>query len=280
MERSPWEILGIPQGSTEKEIKLAYRKLAREFHPDRNSGSSERFIEIQKAYERLLNPEKSDSMTIDIDSIVANFFTVCLSFTPKKAEISVTLEELYRKAEKEVEFISFSACLVCFGQGKRSPTFLCSMCAGFSKFTGENCPLCFGDGIIRQENGTCGFCLGNGKTEKKEIVVLRVSPEVSDGRFRAMEKETLDGKFEKPRYVKILAKEHPIFKRIGNYDLETTVNAKKNKRQKFEIPFLDGKLLKFVVKKEQTQKTKRYKLSGCGLPKEENYGNLYVRVVI
>lgn len=56
-----YKVLGVPRGAEEKEIKSAYRKLARKYHPDVNPGSasaSEKFKEVQAAYEVLGNPEK------------------------------------------------------------------------------------------------------------------------------------------------------------------------------------------------------------------------------
>jgi len=59
-KRDYYEILGVNKSATEQQIKSAYRKLALQYHPDRNkeAGATEKFKEVNTAYEVIGNPEK------------------------------------------------------------------------------------------------------------------------------------------------------------------------------------------------------------------------------
>lgn len=63
MAKDPYEVLGVSRKATQEEIKRAYRRLAKKYHPDRNKGdkaAEEKFKEVQAAYEILSDPKKRE----------------------------------------------------------------------------------------------------------------------------------------------------------------------------------------------------------------------------
>ena len=57
MNRDPYEVLGVPRTATDDEIKAAYRKLAKKYHPDLNGGSAQaeaKMKEVNEAYTLLI----------------------------------------------------------------------------------------------------------------------------------------------------------------------------------------------------------------------------------
>src|SRR6187399_2259832 len=76
----PYSTLGVARSATEKEIKSAYRKLAKELHPDRNTDNpkaAERFSDVTKAYDLLSDKDKRarfDRGEIDADGNPASPF--------------------------------------------------------------------------------------------------------------------------------------------------------------------------------------------------------------
>ena len=73
-----YEILGIERGASQKEIKMAYRRLSLKYHPDRNKNEkdAEKFKEIIEAYQFLRREEKNrdKKSQIDIESTYASFW--------------------------------------------------------------------------------------------------------------------------------------------------------------------------------------------------------------
>lgn len=60
MARDPYEVLGIAHGASEDEIKTAYRRLAKKYHPDLNPGdptAAQKMNEVNQAYDQLKNPQ-------------------------------------------------------------------------------------------------------------------------------------------------------------------------------------------------------------------------------
>ncbi|MFI5262598.1 MAG: DnaJ domain-containing protein, partial [Candidatus Limnocylindrales bacterium] len=59
-QRDYYEILGVPRGATDDEVKKAFRKLAQQWHPDVNTtaAAAERFKEINEAYQVLSDPQR------------------------------------------------------------------------------------------------------------------------------------------------------------------------------------------------------------------------------
>lgn len=59
MAKNPYDVLGVAHGATEEEVKAAYRRLAKKYHPDVNPGdaqAAQRMNEINAAYDQIKNP--------------------------------------------------------------------------------------------------------------------------------------------------------------------------------------------------------------------------------
>jgi molecular chaperone DnaJ len=83
-QKNYYKVLGITKDADEEEIKLAYRKLAKKYHPDLNrtdKKAKEKFIELKEAYDTLIDPIKRkiydqaghDPRNIDLSDMFKNY---------------------------------------------------------------------------------------------------------------------------------------------------------------------------------------------------------------
>jgi len=167
-KRDYYETLGISRGASEEDLKKAYRRLAKQYHPDANKeqGAEARFIEINEAYETLSDPQKRAIYDryghaglngssgaggfgdfagfSSINDLFETFFagatgTQRRTGTQRGADLrydlTISFEEAVFGCQKEIELPRWEACSNCKGSGAQpgTSTTRCSSCQG----TGE-----------------------------------------------------------------------------------------------------------------------------------------------
>jgi molecular chaperone DnaJ len=190
-----YKILGVGKNASEAEIKKSYRKLAREYHPDRNAGdkrAEERFKEISQAHDVLSDPEKRkaydrgsgpfgsfggaggfdpSTFTGGFGDILSNLFGGAAGGArgrqggarPRaqrgrdlETEVSLTFEQAVSGAQVPLAVPTSQPCPTCNGTGAKPGT------------TPKVCPVCEGRGLEAQSQGIfsisqpCSNCNGTG----------------------------------------------------------------------------------------------------------------------
>jgi len=168
--RDYYEVLGVQRGATKEQIKSAYRKLALEFHPDRNKSpeAEERFKEISEAYAVLSDDEKRRQYDVsgregvyqrysqedifrgvdfgeffrgmgfgDFNDIFAQFFGGMPGQRSERGEdltyhLQINLEDIVTESSREIEVPRDEVCSACHGSGARqgTQTLKCTTCNG------------------------------------------------------------------------------------------------------------------------------------------------------
>lgn len=222
-KRDYYEVLGVGRDATDEDIKKAFRKLAFQHHPDHNhnDGASEKFKELNEAYEVLSDTSKraaydrfghngaqsifgresSDGFDFGFGDIFEAFFggtAAGTRQTPQKGSslqygVTITLEEAAFGCEKELTITRTEHCSEC--QGTRSKT-------GSQP---ERCPNCKGSGQIKRVQSSvfgrftnvttcpqcrgegrivtepCPKCRGTGREKQHRTILVKIPAGVTDG---------------------------------------------------------------------------------------------------
>ena len=170
-KRDYYEVLGVSRNASDDELKKAYRRLAKQYHPDTNKeqGAEARFVEINEAYETLSDPQRRTIYDryghaglngaaggmggmgfgdfagfSSINDLFETFFAGAAG-TQRRAgpqrgadlryELTITFEEAVFGCQKEIELPRWETCSTCRGSGAQpgTSTSRCSVCQG----TGE-----------------------------------------------------------------------------------------------------------------------------------------------
>lgn len=197
-KRDYYEILGVERGASESEMKSAFRKLAKELHPDRNKDDPEserRFKEVSEAYDTLKDPQKRAAYDQyghaafesggfgaagaqrggpDFASAFADVFDDLfgdfrggggrgrsrgnMRGADLRYNLEIKLEDAFRGKQASIRVPTAVTCEGCSGTGAE---------AGAEP---ENCRTCAGMGKVRAQQGfftierTCPTCAGRGQT--------------------------------------------------------------------------------------------------------------------
>ena len=189
-KRDYYEVLGIRRDATNEEIRKAFRKLAFQYHPDRNrgDGAEEKFKEVNEAYEVLSDPDKRttydrfghsgadglfgrgfEGFDFGFGDIFDTFFGGATSATRQAPQrgasleyrLPITLEEAAFGCEQQIEITRTEHCSECQGTGSKPGT------------QPVRCPNCDGAGEVRRVQAsifgrftnvtTCPRCRGEGQ---------------------------------------------------------------------------------------------------------------------
>ena len=260
-ERDYYEILGVSPQATAEEIKQAYRRLARESHPDRNPddpGAEDRFKELAAAYEVLSDSERranydrygtaeAPSNPFDIftaffgDAGFGGFGTPSRSAAATGADVeSVLTLDLADAVFGGVQDVTVTLAVPCedceaTGAAAGTEAMTCTGCGGSGQVrqvrqsvlgqmvTAGPCRRCSGLGQF--VDTPCRACRGQGRIRGQRTYSLDVPPGVDNGtvlRLSGRGGVGLRGGPHGDLYVQVRTRPHPTLERRGD-DLLATV---------------------------------------------------------
>ncbi|MCE2527272.1 MAG: DnaJ domain-containing protein [Actinomycetia bacterium] len=257
MAKDYYQILGVDRDADPSRIKRAFRKLARETHPDANPGDPQaeaRFREAAEAYEVLSDPDRRRSydrgeqidisgMFGDLDDLLRSVFGGSGFFgnagTSQRSRgqdilvrIGLSLEEAAFGVEKRIEFEAQATCSTCGGDGAAAgaQVISCRACGGSgmvrstrssflgSMVTTSTCPRC--RGRAREVTQVCGRCQGIGVDTETQSLNVEIPAGVSEGtrlRLRGRGAAAPMGGMPGDLYVEVGVRSDSRFEREGDH---------------------------------------------------------------
>ncbi len=257
MAKDYYQILAVDRDADPSEIKKAFRRLARETHPDANPGNQQaeaRFREVAEAYEVLSDPERRQSYDrgeqIDVSGLFSDFDELLRSVFGGSGlfgdagraqrsrgqnvlvRVGLSLEEAAFGAETKVEFEAEAMCSTCGGDGAAAgaEVLVCGGCGGAgmvrstrssffgSMMTTSACPRCRGRG--QEVTRVCGRCKGDGVAAQRHSLMVEIPAGVSEGtrlRLRGRGAAAPRGGAPGDLYVEVGVRSDSRFEREGNH---------------------------------------------------------------
>ncbi|MFZ9888553.1 MAG: DnaJ C-terminal domain-containing protein [Myxococcota bacterium] len=318
MARDYYDILGIPRRAGERDIKAAYRRLARQYHPDvtgDDTRATERFKEITEAYEVLSDPQRRRSYDLfghprtaqgghefseglqELFELVTDVFRGRDTKGPVlgvdiEIEQEVSLEEAYRGTKRTVEADLMRPCGECNGRGvpPDSREIPCPDCGATGKVAlrgpfplKRTCPRC--DGVGTPHPTKCRACRGAKVRTRRESLVVTIPAGVETGSRLRLRGRGAVGQDGPPGdlYVRLRVQQHPMWERKGD-DLWTEVRVRISDAllgSQVEVPLPEGTLR--ITVPEGTQGGQVFRLPRRGFPSlahQDHRGDAFVTVQI
>jgi DnaJ-class molecular chaperone len=306
-----YKILGVDRKASEKEIKSAYRKLARKYHPDVNPGdktAEARFKEINEAQAVLTDPEKRkkyDTLGPDWEKRFRTGYSPGTTYTNRTggattADFSDFFETLFGgrgAAQQSGGGFDFGSI---FGRGRtraeagpqrgadiEQPVEITLQEAfrgverAFTVQSPQTCPTCKGSGLVKDE--LCPTCGGMGSIPHSKRLDVKIPAGVREGsrvRVAGEGSPSVSGGPHGDLFLVIHVRPDPAFVREGD-DLQTEVTVPMTRMVlggEITVPTLDGTLTVRVP--PSSQNGRRLRLGGQGMPalRGGKRGDLYVKL--
>jgi molecular chaperone DnaJ len=291
-----YSVLGVGPQASDDEIKRAYRKLARELHPDVNNDpeAERRFFPFG---------DMGDIFDVFFGGGVGSRRRGRRRTRTQRGEdlflhLTLSFEEAAFGTQKEVSVDTLEACARCQGTGCEPGTHpsRCTRCGGTGEvqdisrsvfgtvMTARPCTVCEGTG--EEIPAPCKECRGEGRISKRQDLTVEVPAGVSDGMELRVSSGGQEGRYGGQAgdlYVALKVKPHPVFERRGQ-DLVCALPIAMTQAAlgaDIEIPTLDGEPERVRVD-AGTESGTVLRLRGHGVSHlgRRGRGDLYVTVLV